>query len=282
MSVIAPGEWLTLDCVSARLSRALTRQESPPMSPSHSHLLPVLLGILLLALPGCLRTGGAGPDDDDTSGDDDSSGSVTVEEQGDDFRCTPAGEGPFPGVLYNHGGMGDQVGGDLEGTCRGLAEAGYVAYSKKRRDSIPLNGHLDDVFDGLEGLQTSPGVDESRLAIVGFSRGGLLTLQAALMAPELWDAVVLMAPAPGNNSMDETLQDVSPLAAPVLIQVAENDLFQANHVQIVADVMDAFDAAGKDYTSYLYPPYGDDGHELFWEVQDPYWSDLLDFLADKL
>ena len=82
--------------------------------------------------------------------------------------------------------------------------------------------------------------------------------------------------------MNETLQDVSALAAPVLIQVSENDLFQADHVQIVQDVRAAFDAAGKGYTYYLYPPYGDDGHELFWEVQDPYWSDLLDFLAEHL
>jgi len=220
--------------------------------------------------------------DDDTAGDDDTSDSVTVESLGDDFRCTPGGAGPFPGVSYNHGGLGDQIGGDLEGTCRGLAEAGYVAYSKKRRESVPLDGHLDDVRDGIDTLIGSQGVDTSRIAIVGFSRGGLLTLQAALEWPSEWNAVVLMAPAPGNNSMTETLQDVSALAAPVLIQVSENDLFQADHVQIVEDVKAAFDAAGKEYTSYLYPPYGDDGHELFWEVQDPYWSDLLDFLAEHL
>ena len=72
------------------------------------------------------------------------------------------------------------------------------------------------------------------------------------------------------------------LRAPLLLQVSANDLFQADHVQIVADVRAAFDAAGKSYTYYLYPAYGDDGHELFWEVQEPYWSDLLDFLTENL
>jgi hypothetical protein len=27
---------------------------------------------------------------------------------------------------------------------------------------------------------------------------------------------------------------------------------------------------------------GDDGHELFWEVREPYWSDVLEFLGEKI
>ena len=27
---------------------------------------------------------------------------------------------------------------------------------------------------------------------------------------------------------------------------------------------------------------GDDGHELFWEVREPYWSDVLEFLDEKI
>ena len=26
----------------------------------------------------------------------------------------------------------------------------------------------------------------------------------------------------------------------------------------------------------------DDGHELFWEVREPYWSDVLEFLDEKI
>ena len=56
----------------------------------------------------------------------------------------------------------------------------------------------------------------------------------------------------------------------------------ADHVQIVEDVKTALDSAGKPYTSHLYPPYMDDGHERFWQVQEPYWSALLDFLREHL
>lgn len=218
------------------------------------------------------------PRDDD---DDDSEGEVAVETLGEDFRCSPPGSGPFPGVLYNHGGLATQIGGDLEGTCRALAEAGYLAYSKKRRETVSLEGHLDDVEAGIEALQSAPGVDAADLAVVGFSRGGLLALQAAISWPELWRAVVLMAPAPGNTALSVTLEGVDALAAPVLLQVSENDLFQSDHVQLVADIEAALDAAAKPYESILYPPYGDDGHELFWEVQEPYWSDLVDFLDEQ-
>jgi dienelactone hydrolase len=239
-------------------------------------------GCDLVFLVGCFylvacvqRPGGEGDDDDDAT-------DVVVEVLGEDFRCIPPGNGPFPGVLYNHGGLGDQIGGDLEGTCRALAEAGYVAYSKKRRATVPLDGHLDghldDVQDGADALQGTAEVDPDALAIVGFSRGGLLTLQAAL----LWPAVVLRAPAPANNTLSDTLADVSELAAPVLLQVSENDRFQSDHVQHVADITLALEGAGKPYESILYPPCGDDGHELFWEVQEPYWSDLVAFLHGQL
>jgi len=157
-----------------------------------------------------------------------------------------------------------------------------VAYSKKRRETVPLEGHLDDVVAGSQALMGTPSVDVERLAIVGFSRGGLLALQAALLLPDLWDAVILMAPAPANNTLAETLNDVSALAAPVLLQVSENDLFQSDHVQLVADIEAALVAAEKPFESILYPPFGEDGHEMFWEVRDPYWPDLVAFLDGRL
>ncbi|MBN94404.1 MAG: hypothetical protein CL928_10070 [Deltaproteobacteria bacterium] len=220
--------------------------------------------------------------DDDDIGDDDSGPSpLSVEESGGSYLCTPKGSGPYPGVLYNHGGLGDVVGGDLEGTCRALAEAGYLAYAKKRRETTSLAGHLDDVLAGVDTLLGVPDVDDTRLGVLGFSRGGLLSLQLALERPELWDAVVLMAPAPGNGAMGQTLEDVSALAAPVLLLVSENDTFQSNHVQINLDVEAALLAAGKEVEAIVYPPFADDGHTLFFEVGD-YWPDVLSFLSEHI
>ena len=100
------------------------------------------------------------------------------------YACRPAGVGPFPVVLYNHGGLGDAVGGDLRGTCEALAAAGYLARSEKRPETISLDGQLEDVVEGLSELLSNPDADSSRVTLLGFSRGGLLTLQAAAAVRE--------------------------------------------------------------------------------------------------
>ena len=208
---------------------------------------------------------------------------VTVEELSDgSYVCRPAGTGPFPAVLYNHGGLGTIVGGDLAGTCRALAEAGYLARSEKRQETKQLAGHLNEVLDGLKRLRSHSDADASRVGIMGFSRGGLLTLQAAITQAEYIHAVVLMAPAHGKSAMERTLLQVSRIDDPVRVFVSENDQTQANHVQISHDVEDALRAAGKDVDLTIYPPYGDDGHKLFFLVQEPYWSDLIAFFGEAL
>ena len=195
--------------------------------------------------------------------------------------CRPPGEGPFAAVLYNHGGLGTIVGGDLAGTCRSLAEAGYLARSEKRQETRQLTGHLTEVLEGLKRLRSHPDADASRIGMMGFSRGGLLTLQAAISQPEYIHAVVLMAPAHGKSAMERTLQRVSRIDDPVRVFVSENDQTQANHVQISHEVADTLRMADKDVDLIIYPPYGDDGHKLFFLVQEPYWSDLIAFF-DKV
>jgi hypothetical protein len=78
----------------------------------------------------------------------------------------------------------------------------------------------------------------------------------------------------------------------LLIMVAFNDLYQANHVQLAQDVQNAMVAASKNSRLVQYPEFdanfdsiidsNDDGHELFWEVREPYWSDLIQFLDRQL
>jgi len=206
---------------------------------------------------------------------------ISVISDGDSYLCIPAGVGPFPGVLYNHGGLGDAIGGDLEATCQALAEAGYVGYSKQRRLTTPIVGHIDDVYEGLDALLTSDQVDPERIAIMGFSRGGFLSLQAATEKPEVFDAIVLMAPASVNGALETMSEDLSMIAAPVLVLVSENDLFQDDHVYLVEVVVAGLEAAGKEVTHNLYPPFGGDGHTRFFEVGD-YWVDVLNFLDPLL
>ncbi|HIA04670.1 MAG TPA: hypothetical protein EYN06_04715 [Myxococcales bacterium] len=206
-------------------------------------------------------------------------GEPTVEAMSDgSFLCTPPGQGPFAGVLYNHGGLGNKVGGDLEGTCKALAKAGYVGFSKKRRETRPISGHLDDLLSGLEFLVSAAKVDGARLALLGFSRGGFLTLQAAKKQGSQFSGIVIMAPAPVKEQLSQEIKDLSGISAPLLLLVAEND---EPHVALVAELEQELKAQKKDVQSIVYPPFGRDGHALFFTVGD-YWNDILVFLEPLL
>ncbi len=209
---------------------------------------------------------------------------VSIEELDDgSYRCTPPGAGPFAGVLYNHGGMGSMIGGDMSGTCAALAAAGYVGFAKRRRETMPLEGHLDDVLAGLDTLRESPRVDPERLGIMGFSRGALLALQTSLERPDQLDACIIMAPAPGAGQLKDTLTDVSAFAAKALLLVAENDIAApANHVQTATDVHTALKQAGKDSLLVVLPPFPGNGHNLFFEIRNEYWPNVLELFAQTL
>ncbi len=185
-------------------------------------------------------------------------------------------------MLYSHGGRHGAVGGDLKDTCEALAEAGYLAHAERRPDNDNWAIQLDDALSGLDELLEHPDTDTARVGVMGFSRGGLITLQMAIARPGDIQATILMAPAHGMTRMEETLTDVSDIDAPVLLLVSENDTFQADHVSIIEGVEAALLAAGKAVELVVYPPYGNDGHTLFFEVRDPYWPDVLDFFDKRL
>jgi dienelactone hydrolase len=193
---------------------------------------------------------------------------------------TPAGAGPFAAVVYNHGGLGAVVGGAPVETCRALAVEGFIGVSPIRRATVPIAGHLDDVLAGLALARARPEVDAARIGVLGFSRGGELTFRAALDDRDL-DAVVLMAPAPVMGALDEDIARASELTAPALVLVAENDVYQADHLGLARAVHQALQDAGKDVMLIVYPPFGTDGHELFYEVGD-YWPDVVAFLHGHL
>ncbi|MBR56667.1 MAG: hypothetical protein CMH54_01270 [Myxococcales bacterium] len=201
------------------------------------------------------------------------------------FVCVPPGTGPFPAVLYNHGGLNNVVGGNLEGTCTALANAGYLARAEYRPGSLVLPEHLQQVYDGLDALRGHSLADTSRVGILGFSRGGLLSLHVAIERDSDVQAVVLMAPAPGGGmlSLSSALdEDVAQISAPVRVYVSANDLFQADHIQLATDVYDALMDYDKDVELIEYPAFCSDGHALFFEVREPYWSDVLSFLDETI
>ncbi len=203
------------------------------------------------------------------------------------YLCKPGGTGPFPLVVYNHGGGGNIIGGAPEETCDALAEAGFVGLSPVRRQSGSFRGDLDDIDVGLRYGQGLPYVDRQRVGLMGFSRGGLLTVIAATERAEL-RAVVVMA-AVGSVSrgpLARIRNNLKAISAPVLLLVAGNDTGSRssrgmNMVQGNRELARALKAAGREVKAIEYPPYGTDGHAMFFEV-GAYWKDVVSFLRQHL
>jgi dienelactone hydrolase len=84
--------------------------------------------------------------------------------------CKPAGNGPFPAIIYHHGGVGKIIGGAPKETCNALMAKGFVGFSPIRRPTKPLPGHMDDVKAALAYLKTLDYVDQKRIGIMGFSK----------------------------------------------------------------------------------------------------------------
>ncbi len=196
--------------------------------------------------------------------------------------CKPEGPGPFPAIVYNHGGLGDIIGGAPDETCAALAKAGFVGFSPIRRLTRPLHGHMDDVNAGIDYVKRLAYVAPGRLGIMGFSRGGMLTYRAATQRTDL-KAVVIMAAAV-HRFLDLGL--ASSVSAPVLVLVAENDTgsrttLGRNTLEGTKRLASALKEAGKDARLIIYPPYGGDGHQLFFAIGS-YWPDVLAFFRRHL
>jgi dienelactone hydrolase len=194
---------------------------------------------------------------------------------------TPAGSGPFPAVIYLHGGLPPKVGGDPAATAKAIARAGFVGFSPIRRNSVSLPGNIQDVIAAISYVNGLKNVDKDRLAVIGFSRGGLLAFMASTRRRDI-KAVVLMAPAAGNGALVRFLPLARNVAASTLILVARNDKGQADHVSLSQQVNTALKNARKETRLIIYPPYGRDGHLLFFQVRQPYWQDVEKFLKSHL
>lgn len=153
------------------------------------------------------------------------------------FLWKPAGPGPFPAVLFNHGsggadaahtaGMqiteaaeklaplflkhgyvflylfrrGQGLSADQAPFMQDLLQREEVAHGKEARQHLHFilvtTDQLDDVTAALSFLKAVPGVDAKRIAVAGHSFGGVLTLLAAERDSTLRAAVTFGA---GANS----------------------------------------------------------------------------------
>ncbi len=199
--------------------------------------------------------------------------------------CRPEGKGPFPAVVYNHGRIVDmegydgasERGYDLDGICRALAKDGFLALAPIRdsgRGDIP--GHKNEVSRAVDYVKTLPDVDPSRIALMGFSRGGLLSLMVGVERRDL-KALLILAPAPGRGRFAETVLRVASINSPVLLLVEEGD--RSWILEDFEMLERALRAHGKEVRAIRYDRGG--GHRLFWNV-GYYWKDVRSFLREHL
>jgi dipeptidyl aminopeptidase/acylaminoacyl peptidase len=121
------------------------------------------------------------------------------------FRDPDAKEERMPAVVFLHGGPNFQFCEFYYPLPQILAHEGYVVFAPNFRGSTGHGttfrnanyhewGHADafDVIDGTRWLKEQRFVDPNRIAVVGPSYGGYLTLCALTLAPELFCAGVDM------------------------------------------------------------------------------------------
>ncbi len=199
--------------------------------------------------------------------------------------CQPKEAGPFPVVIYNHGKIVDtegynkakSIGYDVEGICAEIAKRGFIVFAPIRRSgSENIEGHKEEVFRAIDYAKTLPNSVPAKLAVIGFSRGGLFTLMAAIERQDA-KAIILLAPAPWGTSAGESLKNVDLVSGPVLMLVDKNDAPQI--LENFEMIEKSLSVAEKEVKIIRYNSKG--GHRLFWK-KGYYIDDIVAFLKQEL
>jgi len=132
-------------------------------------------------------------------------------------------------------------------------------------------------------LKTVPGVDPHRIAVVGHSFGGALTLLAAEHDNSLRAAVTFGG---GANSWllsselrQRLLAAVGKATAPILLIHAENDFSTAPGRDLAAEL----ERLHRPHVLKIYPAVGktpDDGHDGLYEAIPLWEADVFRFLDE--
>ena len=233
----------------------------------------------------------------------------------------PAGIGPFPAVAFNHGsGANDAqhtAGQTMAEAAANLApiflKHGYAFLylcrrgqglsadqgqfmqdllkreeSEKGKDArqrlhykLVTGDHLEDALAGLDYLKSAPGIDSKRLAVVGHSFGGVLTLLSGERGDAIRAAVAFAAGANSWRTSPELRARVftalSKTSASVMLVQAENDYDTSPGTEIAAELT----RLHKTNLLKIYPAVGktaDEGHSLLYLAIPEWEPDVFQFL----
>ena len=147
-----------------------------------------------------------------------------------------------------------------------------------------LYAEADDVLAGLDFLESRELADVRRVAIMGHSLGGIVSIFAASKAPKRFHAVIDQAGGfqPGwigyDMMRDELIAAARKLESPLLIQHASNDTFVTPDVS--RQLFSALRAVGKPVQYEELPSVVLDGHGIFFfgERTRHWWSQVNVFI----
>ena len=237
----------------------------------------------------------------------------------------PQGSGPFPAILLNHGSGRSREQLERLGPYERNAETlgpvfsrhGYVflylfrhgvgpssdqganafdlmnresaEHGQETRNTLQLrlleNREMDDALSGLKFLRSLPYVDARKIALVGHSFGGSLTVLLAEREPNL-RAVVIFSGAgysfDGSPALRARLfTAIDRIATPVFFIHAENDYSLSS-----GRVLDARrEQIGKPHRLKIYPSIGktvDDGHDFIHLGVKIWEADVFAFLDENM
>ena len=228
------------------------------------------------------------------------------------YLYKPDGDGPFPVVIYNHGTRDgrERASFPFPHVGRMLTRAGYAVLVPERRGYgksdgdiwwqevgqdqskviLRLQAETDDVLAGAEYLRTLPYVDKNRLAMMGWSFGGVVTMLATTRSTAFVAAVDQAGGAltwDGNSHMRGALIGAAEKSAtPTLFMVAKNDRTTSS----ITTLADIFKKRNIPHQLVVYEPFTPSqagraapGHAIFSSQGASLWEhDVLEFLGRHL
>jgi len=210
------------------------------------------------------------------------------------YVCASNAGGPGPAVILLHGAEVHGSGyHDMERICMDLAAQGYYAdmieYYGQGEEVVP--GEREEIrkyfgpwshkiHDGLEALSKNAAVDPKRIAVMGYSLGGLLALSLGARHPDQVAAVVdYYGPLPPS------VRDNTASMPPTLIIHGGKDRLVS--AQSSRDLDQLLTQAGRPHQLKLYPEadhaFNLEGSNTYdaSDAQDA-WTVTLDFLRQYL
>lgn len=285
------------------------------MAKSSIYLLAVLVLVLILALSanGQIQEGPATVLVHN--------GSVTLHA----LLWKPEGRGPFPAILLNHGSgrtreelarlgpyerqayllgpvfarhgyvflylfrRGVGLSADQGANAVDLLNKESAAHGQEARNTLQMklleNGDMTDALAGLAFLRVLPDVDVSKIAVIGQSFGGSLTLLLAEREPKL-HAVVIFSGSGYSWDRSAELRErlfaaVAHIQAPIFFIHATNDYSLGSGKELDARLAQL----GKPHRLKIYPPIGktvEDGHGFMYLGVSTWEPDVFAFLDENV